>query len=132
MLPKNFKHFFVIYIKFIKYQEDVKLDLGNTASYTYQLRIQNFRGPISFGLDGTPKLSLVENDKEFCLRLDVPIMAFHVNNHSEIVKQSFESKVERKKLLEVNTTMTILKGMYNENNPIMSKYLLPFQSRTRW
>jgi len=120
--------FFVIYIKFIEYLEDVTLDLGRTASYTYQLRIQNFRGPISFGLKGTPQLVNVENHKEFCLRLNIPVMAFHVNNHSEIITQCFDNKVQRKKLLEVNTTMHIPKDIYNENDPISSKYLLPFKA----
>jgi len=121
--------FYVIYIKFLDVIEsDKKIKDGNKALYKYQLRIQNFRGAISFGFCGNPTLlPEYEKNSEFCLELKVPLKAFHVCEYTEIVDQYCPDPVQRGKLLKVDSTLQLPEGMYNKTKPIDSPYMFPYR-----
>ncbi len=129
---QDYGTFFVVYIKFTEVIENPDSLPGNfEASYKCEFKVQNFRGPVSIGLNGISELYTKVDDDHFGVFVKIKLKAFHFKE--EFTPEElpppymFTSKINRDKLLKTIVIMDLPDGMYDKNNPISSNYLFPYK-----
>lgn len=142
--------FYMLYLKYVSYKKIENNDLGiEEHLYTFDFKIQNFSGPITFGLAPKPfplpihksdfvsriknefkpkKVDKILDTETWDIRFEINILPFFKNE--EVMKVTYRLAHEMKKDIELDIDIKDdLKagGLYNPSNPNESLYADPSQ-----
>ncbi|MDC7995774.1 hypothetical protein [Altibacter sp. HG106] len=135
---QDFGTFYMVYIKFEKYENEENQFGVDEHRYTCKFRIQNFKGPVTIGFVGKPTIGhadKIKTDDDIHVYIDIQLGCFVYNEYSENTIK-LDKPIPRNRPLMTRYTMRLPDSVtmmdtkqefYNANDPMKSPFLYPYK-----